>query len=98
MTLHRIVSQCNSVLDQSWHRNWKIKFQDFLGHFPGLFKQWRSEGALRPWQEIFLRPPSTKTSEFEMNNKCESCGRSKSRTFTAVILFFFEGNKTHLAL
>jgi len=33
-----------------------------------------------------------------MKNKCESCGRSKSRTFTVVILFFFEGNKTHLAL
>jgi len=26
-----------------------------------------------------------------MKNKCESCERSKSRTFTAVILFFFEG-------
>jgi len=29
-----------------------------------------------------------------MKNKCESCGRSKSRIFTAVILLFFEGNKT----
>jgi len=34
-----------------------------------------------------------------MKNKCESCGRSKSRTFTAVtLLSVFESNKTHLAL
>jgi len=32
--------------------------------------------------------PSTKT-EFEMKNKCESYRRSKSRTFTVVILFVF---------
>jgi len=40
--------------------------------------------------EIFLRSPSTKTTEFEMKNKCESCERSK--TFTVVILFFLRGN------
>jgi len=33
-----------------------------------------------------------------MKNKCESCGRSKSRTFTVVILLFFEGNKTHFSV
>jgi len=32
-------------------------------------------------QEIFLHPSSTKTTEFEMKNKCESCGRSKIGTF-----------------
>jgi len=31
-----------------------------------------------------------------MKNKCESW-RGKSKTFT-VVIFFFEGNKTHLAL
>jgi len=50
-------------------------------------------------QEIFLRPSSTKAIEFEMKNKCESCGRSKSRTFTVtVVILFFESNKMHLAL
>jgi len=41
-----------------------------------------------------LAPISTKTTEFEMKNKCES----KSRAFIVVILFFFEGNKMHLAV
>jgi len=36
-------------------------------------------------QEIFLHPPSIKAIEFEMKNECESCGRSKSITFTVAI-------------
>jgi len=28
----------------------------------------------------------------------QKCRRSKSRTFTVVILFLFEGNKTHFSL
>jgi len=28
----------------------------------------------------------------------QKCGKSKNKTFTVVILFFFEGNKTHLAI
>jgi len=32
-----------------------------------------------------------------MKNKCESCGRSKSRTFTDVILFYFEDNNAFSA-
>jgi len=33
-----------------------------------------------------------------MKNKCESCRKSKSRTFNVVFLFIFEDNKAHLAL
>jgi len=48
-----------------------------------------------PGARNIVASPSTKTTEFEMKNKCE---RSKSRTFATVILFLFEGNKMHLAL
>jgi len=37
-------------------------------------------------QGIILRPLSTKTTEFEVKNRCKSCGRSKNSTFTVVIL------------
>jgi len=53
---------------------------------------------MRPGARNIVASPVNKTTEFKMKNKCESCRRSKSRTFTVVILFFFEGNKMHLAL
>jgi len=34
--------------------------------------------SLRPGQEIFLRPPSTKTTEFEVKNKCKSAEEAKT--------------------
>jgi len=48
-------------------------------------------------QEIFLLPPSTKTTEFELKIGAE-VQRSKSRTSTVANLSFFKGNKTLLAL
>jgi len=60
--------------------------------------QWRSYRVpCSLGQEIFLRRQSTKTTEFEVKIGAK-CGRIKNRTFTVVILFFFEGNKTYLAL
>jgi len=54
-------------------------------------------GILCTGARNILAPSSTKTTKFEMKNQCKTCGRSKSTTFTVVILFFFEGNKTRLA-
>jgi len=45
-------------------------------------------------KEKFLRPPSTKLTEFE--KMVQKCGRSNGRTFAVVTRFFFERNKTHL--
>jgi len=45
-----------------------------------------------------LRFLSTKTTEFKVKNRCKSAEEAKSRTITVVILFLFEGNKTHLTL
>jgi len=65
--------------------------QELKNLIPGLciFQDCLSSGVARVYcalkQEISLRPPSTKTIKFETKNKCESCGRSKSRAFTAVI-------------
>jgi len=39
-------------------------------------------------QEIFLRFLSTKTTEFEVKNKCKSAEEAKTE-HSAVILFFF---------
>jgi len=39
---------------------------------------------------LFLRPLSTKTTEFEVKNNCKNLEDAK--------LFFFEGNKPHLVL
>jgi len=43
-------------------------------------------------QEVFLRSSSTKSTEFEV--KIYRCGISKSRTFSVVVLFFFDGKNT----
>jgi len=44
-----------------------------------------------------LRPPSTKFTEFELKNWCKSAEEAKAE-FAAVTCFFFERNKTHLAV
>jgi len=43
-----------------------------------------------------LRPPPTKTTEFELKNRYK-VERSKSRAFTVVILFFFYSNKNAIS-
>jgi len=39
-------------------------------------------------QEIFLRLPSTKLTEFELKTYVQKCGRSKGRTFAVVTRFY----------
>jgi len=45
-----------------------------------------------------LWSPPTKTTYFEVKNRCKSEEEANTETFTAVILFFFDSNKRHLAL
>jgi len=39
----------------------KLNSRTLLGYFPGLFKQWRSYGILRPGARNILAPPVNKT-------------------------------------
>jgi len=43
-------------------------------------------------------PPVNKNYRSWSEKYVQKCGRSKNRTFTVVILFFFEGIKAHFAL
>jgi len=54
--------------------------------------------ALR--QEIFLRLPSTKLTEFELKNRCKSTEKTNPECPICCIVtwFFFERNKMHLTL
>jgi len=54
------------------------RFHDLFGH-SGVARVPCALG-----QEIFLRPPLTKTTEFKTKNRCKKCERSKSRTFYCI--------------
>jgi len=47
-------------------------------------------------QEIFLRPLSTKTTEFEVKNRCKSAEETKQDIYWSKLVLF-EGNKPHFS-
>jgi len=49
-------------------------------------------------QEIFLRPPLTKTTEFEVKNRCKSPKEAKAEHLLQLFCSFLSDNKTHLTL
>jgi len=48
-------------------------------------------------QEIFLHPPSTKTTEFEVKNRCKKAEKQKQNIYSSYFVRP-EGSKTHLVL
>jgi len=46
-------------------------------------KQGHSEGTLRPGARNILAPPSRKTTEFEMKNRCKSAEKAKQNIYSS---------------
>jgi len=75
-----------------------LKYSNFSNFFI-LFLVRRSSGVVRVpcalEQKIFLRPPSTKLTEFEFK---KIGAKVRKKHFLVATSFFFERNKMHLAL
>jgi len=51
--------------------------------------QWRSWVPCAQGQELFLRPPSTKLTEFELKNRCKNAEEAKAKQMLYRYLFLF---------
>jgi len=47
-------------------------------------------------QETFFRPPLTKTTEFEVKNRCKSAKEAKAEHLLLSFFFFFESKRSFL--